>query len=177
VKKFFHEQRFIDVGFIRKSYGYKGDVKLEIEDIYLDDVLETRFLLVGIDGLKVPFRIESLETDKDWIAKFHGVDDPSDTEKIVGKALFLTEKDIKHAKKYIDEDEDKNEWVQYSIKDLESGQVHQIIEIREFPQQLMAVIEKEGKEALIPLSDQLIDHIDDQEKLIVMNLPEGLLDL
>jgi 16S rRNA processing protein RimM len=42
---------------------------------------------------------------------------------------------------------------------------------------LMAVIEINEQELLVPLHEQLILNIDREEKIIRMEIPEGLLDL
>ena len=41
----------------------------------------------------------------------------------------------------------------------------------------MAVVDIEGRDVLIPLSDQLITEIDKDQKIIHMEIPEGLLEL
>jgi 16S rRNA processing protein RimM len=44
------------------------------------------------------------------------------------------------------------------------------------PQQEMAFLDYRGREVLIPLNEQLIISIDETQKHILMDLPEGLLD-
>ncbi len=41
----------------------------------------------------------------------------------------------------------------------------------------MAIVETNGKEMMIPLHDQLIVDIDKDQKVIRMEIPEGLLEL
>ena len=41
----------------------------------------------------------------------------------------------------------------------------------------MAVLDIDGRNILIPLSDQLITEIDKDQKIIHMEIPEGLLEL
>ena len=71
----------------------------------------------------------------------------------------------------------KDKWSDYRIKDEKTQAYFDIIRTEEFPQQLMAVVEVEKKEILIPLNEQLISDIDKENKIILMAIPEGLLDL
>ena len=41
----------------------------------------------------------------------------------------------------------------------------------------MAIVQYQGKEILLPLNTHLIELIEEDSKTIVVNLPEGLLDL
>jgi 16S rRNA processing protein RimM len=45
------------------------------------------------------------------------------------------------------------------------------------PQQEIAVVVYQNKEVLIPLNEKLIVSIDEDKKVILMDLPEGLLTL
>ena len=63
------------------------------------------------------------------------------------------------------------------IIDKETDAVYEILRVEEYPQQLMAVVQPGDKEILIPLSDQLITSIDKPNRVLMMNIPEGLLDL
>jgi 16S rRNA processing protein RimM len=45
------------------------------------------------------------------------------------------------------------------------------------PHQEMAVVNHHNKEVLIPLNEELIINIDTTKRLIIMNLPEGLVQL
>jgi len=63
------------------------------------------------------------------------------------------------------------------VQDKTHGVLGEIKEIIEYPQQEMAAIIIKEKEVLIPLNEQLILEIDEEKKLISMDLPEGLLNL
>jgi 16S rRNA processing protein RimM len=52
-----------------------------------------------------------------------------------------------------------------------------IEEVREFPQQEMAIIIRKNSEILIPLNASLIEAIDKEANTVEMNLPEGLLEM
>ena len=68
-------------------------------------------------------------------------------------------------------------YVNFEIHDKILGKIGIIEEIIEYPQQEMAAIKFQEKEVLIPLNEQLILTIDAENKVIEMDLPDGLLEL
>ena len=52
-----------------------------------------------------------------------------------------------------------------------------ISDILEFPQQIMARVDFEGREVLLPLSEGLILLIDHNDRRIEGNFPEGIFEL
>ena len=61
--------------------------------------------------------------------------------------------------------------------DKEVGEVGVIEEILDMPQQEMTLIRYKKREVLIPLNEELILEIDEKKKQVMVDLPEGLLDL
>ena len=177
MRQFLHEKAFVHIGFIRKVHGYKGDVKVALEEVYVKDLLETKFIFIEFGGHKVPFRVENVSSSVDIIVKFDKVDGAQISGTLARKQLFLLEDQLVHAKKFISEQKKKNEWVGYHIIDEVSGLSFEIMEIQEFPQQIMAVVANEAKDILIPLHKEFILNIDNNKKNILMKIPDGLLDL
>jgi len=53
-----------------------------------------------------------------------------------------------------------------------------IISIEEYPQQMMAFIRlAEGEEIMVPLSPAFIVDIDVEQRIVDMNLPDGMVDV
>jgi 16S rRNA processing protein RimM len=64
----------------------------------------------------------------------------------------------------------------YSI--VENGKaLGSILEVVEQPHQLLCRIEIDGKEALIPLHEDTLIKIDKKAKQVIVQLPEGLLEI
>ncbi len=177
MKKFLHEENFTCVGYIKKTYGYKGDVKLEIDEHFDDDVFKSKFLFIDIDGFKVPFRVLNFDKKSNILVQFYNTDDIDKANKLIGKDLYLLEKDIRYAKHYLKNQINQNKFKGYQVHDKNSDKTYAILDLREFPQQVMVTVMVHDKEILIPLNEQFIERINDHEKIIYMDLPEGLLDL
>ena len=176
MKRHLHEQKFVQVGFIRKSHGYKGAVKVVCDDIFVDDLMDSKFVFLQIRGLKVPYKVLNIIDEGDIIVHFDTVDSSEEAANIIGSEMFLLEKDLTYAKEFLDNQNQKG-WSGYSIVDAISQKSMIIDRVEEFPQQLMAVVIDGKEEKYIPLNDEFIKRIDEPSQLIEMELPEGLLDL
>ena len=172
------QEKNIKVGFTRKPHGIKGEIKLQIEDRYLEDVLNTEILLVELKGKHLPFFIMDIRGENTIIAKLEDIDTPEKAGELTNKSIFLRPQDI------IPEDEREIEVYISPFEQTEGFSVYDIDtligvvgEIVEYPQQLMASITYESRTILIPLNETFLVKIDRKEKKIVMDLPEGLLDL
>ena len=177
MNKFLHEEEFVEVGYIRKSYGYKGDVKANVTPAFVEDLEESKFVFINQRGLKVPFKILELSLEGDLLIKFDYLNSSEEAAVIVGQAMFMLKKDIKHAHDYISSNQENSELEGFSLIDELTNQAFEILRLEEFPQQLMAIVLQDDEEKYIPLNDQFIIEINKEKKEIIMDLPEGLLDL
>jgi 16S rRNA processing protein RimM len=64
----------------------------------------------------------------------------------------------------------------FEIIDEKLGSIGNILEILELPEQIMAVVSKGTDQYLIPMVDDFIIEVDQELKVIRMNLPEGILE-
>jgi 16S rRNA processing protein RimM len=169
----------VKIGFTRKPHGLKGEIKLQIDDKYLEDLLETDVVLLTIKGKPTPYFIEDIRVGNAILAKFEEIDTVEAAAEIGSKELSLRAKDILADEERTFEPEEGMEYedcVGYKIMDGETL-VGEIEEVVEFPQQEMAILTREGKDVLIPLNVAFVIRRDDDLKTIFMELPKGLLDL
>jgi 16S rRNA processing protein RimM len=162
------------IGFVNKASGFKGQVSCILENTDEDKIAEEKFLFVLIEGLPVPFAVEEiLLRDNDVIIKFEDINGEEEVKKILRKDLFAEKQKIKKKADIL------------SWKDLEGylaidetkGELGIITEVMELPQQMIASCNHNGKEILFPLTEDLIIDIDDEDKTVTLDLPDGLIDL
>lgn len=171
---FFMNLKFTDIGFISKAYGFKGEV-LFVADKDVDLMEEVkRFLFLNIDNSPVPFLIETVkEKNGDFIIKFEDVLTEKDAKKLAGLQVLIESEHLTD----ISDLDDFNNLVGYRANDKNYGDLGPIKSIEEFPDQYIATCFIGNKEVLFPLNDDFILEIDDDEKLINLDLPNGLLDI
>ena len=168
-----YQEKFTEIGLIRRSHGYKGHAKLSIADSYIEDLKKQEFVFIEIDGYKVPFRIEELNDEKDLIIKLKGCESSEAISKYQLLTLHLLTRDISLVEEH--PLTRPHALVDMHIHDINEGNIGQIIRVDEYPQQLMAIILIDQKEVMIPLHKTLIKEISHDDQIIKMDLPEGLI--
>lgn len=168
------------IGFTKKTYGVKGELKLTIPDKHLEDFAQAEVLFLGLAGRKIPYFIEYVNFENPFTVKFEDHDSKESALELTGKEIFMRTKDLLLEEEKVFEIEGGlfyEKYVHYQIQDKSQGLLGEIVAIIEYPQQEMAAIIIEEKEVLIPLNEQLIIAIDEETKTISMDLPDGLLNL
>lgn len=152
------------VGFLLRTHGYKGHIKVSLED---DDFEPSEFLLVSINDKFVPYRIDNYNDDA-GIVKLKGIDSIEAANEIVGKPIL----------DFIQENEaDATDYRAYTLIDSETEKEYRITDIVEMPNQTLIEFRNGFRDTLLPFHPDLILHIDDEKKTITATFPDGILDL
>lgn len=135
--------------------------------------LETIFIEDKKDEL-LPYFIESIKIKSadELYLKIEGINSKEAAQKIIQKQVWLVEEEFhKHAGKSAPISLLGFNMVQ------DGDDLGEILEVIEQPHQLLCRIDWKGKEALIPIHDETLIKIDKKNKIVHVNLPEGLLDV
>lgn len=170
-------ENLVSIGYTKKPHGLKGELKVLIDDLYLDDFLDAETIFLELKGKKLPFFIESVREGNEILVKLEDIDSKEAADNIASKEIFLRESDIVPLDERELEEDDFVQYLGYQVQDSELGLIGAIEEIIEYPQQMMAVVNYQDREVLIPMNEAFIKKIQKKEKIIRMELPEGLLDL
>ena len=140
-----------------------------------EKLLKQKFLFVIIDGLPVPFCVQEMELrgEEEIIVKFEDVDSEIEARKLSQKKLFAEK--IRATKK-----EDIVSWndlTGFTIIDSTDGDLGIITEVIEYPMQMIAKCIVKEKEVMFPLNDDIVTDIDENKKVVYVDLPEGLLEM
>ena len=168
-------EEYIKIGRTGKAFGAEGALKLKVDEQFLDDFFDAPVVFIELLGKPVPFFLDHIHKESPLIIKLEEVDSRETALELAGKGLFLRREDI--AEESLEQPLNLSALEGFRIFDQALGEVGQIEEVIELPQQLMAVLQYEGREVLIPLSSQLILEVDAEGQRIEMDLPEGLLEL
>jgi len=68
-------------------------------------------------------------------------------------------------------------FIGFSITDNSLGDLGKITEIEDSTQNVLFIVNNKKDELLVPVSDYLITDIDEENKIIYMDLPEGLVNM
>ncbi|MGB1204774.1 MAG: ribosome maturation factor RimM [Chitinophagales bacterium] len=168
------------VGVIIKSKGLKGEIKISFEAFFLAYLEETEseleHLFVRTKTDCVPYFLEKITAQGNYhIIKFEDVDTKNNAEKLRNaKLLIETEK----VADFLEEEENTfwNFLLGFTLMndDVEIGKIEDVYYLDTHE---LAMLQYENKELLVPLHESLIEIIDEENKIIAMVLPDGLLDL
>ncbi|MEI6817138.1 MAG: ribosome maturation factor RimM [Bacteroidota bacterium] len=167
----------IKIGFISKSHGFKGEVKIIIDDAVSDSIKieKLKTLLLEINNQLIPFFIEETGGEVPVIiVLFEDIDSQDKARKLIDKSVYIPTKELPKAKKKQD---DLSSLIGFMIVDKTFGELSSVLDILEYPQQLLLQINYNSKEVLIPLVAPLVTDIDKKIKVITVDLPEGFLDI
>jgi 16S rRNA processing protein RimM len=171
-------ENLVKIGYTQKPHGLAGELKVFIEEDYEDDFERCDTVFLNVKGKNLPYFIESIRGGNFLIVKFEDVTSKEAATAIQSKELSVRATDI--SRKTIRAIEQKSEiknLVGYMIIDKTLGEIAVIEEIIEMPQQEMYVVTYKKREVLIPASEDYVVEVFEDKKQVVMDLPDGLLDL
>ncbi len=167
----------VSIGRTKKPHGLKGELKFFVEEHFVDDLMEAEILIIDVKGKKTPFFIEDVRVGNNIIVKLEEVDTPETATTLSAKEVFLREKDLKYAAQNKEDAQlPYADCIGFIIFD-DTTEVGIVTNLIEYPQQYMAAVNYRNREILIPLNPAFIKKIDIKNKKILMELPEGLLEL
>ena len=166
------QEEVYKIGRLGKSHGVKGEISFQFDDDIFDRV-DAEYLVLDIDGILVPFFMEEYRFRNDTVClvKFCDINTQQ-------RAQELTGCDVYFPRALAEEGEEMPSLaslVGLCIIDTSSKKtVGRIAAIDDTTQNILFELE-DG--TLIPASDELIESIDINKKEIIMNIPNGLLDI
>jgi 16S rRNA processing protein RimM len=168
----------IHIGEIIKPHSYLGRARVAFFIPGLEDILEEgSFLFIEWNEKPVPYQIEEInwQDDKSAIIKFADVNNDETASQLKKKDIYLPQSEL--TEEHLEELNEEG-LVGYEVYNNEDGSViGKVTDFIENELQSLLQIDASGKEILIPFHDSLILEISQKEKKIIVELPEGLLDL
>jgi 16S rRNA processing protein RimM len=169
------EHTYRNIGKIVSSFGLKGE--LIVLHHLGNKISPSKMKVIFIEEKKdefLPYFIESAKKKgmDELILKIEGLDKKESTTKYLRKEVWIKAEEIKtHT--------DKNNpiaWVGYHISD-QGKNLGPVVEIIEQPHQVLCRIDIDNKEVLIPINEQTLNGVDHKSRIIMLTLPDGLLDI
>ena len=125
-------------------------------------------------GSFLPYFVEStkIKAEEEIYIKLENIDSREAALKLSAKQVWLPEADFK---KFAAKNAPASMLGYSIIHNAES--LGEILELIEQPHQLLCRLEIQGKEVLIPLHEETLKKVDHKKKEVVVELPDGLLDV
>jgi len=167
----------VKVGFIQKPHGIHGELVIRFQDEFYETLEENPTLFLEIDGLLVPFFIAEnglrFKSGESVITQLEWVDSEKNAKDLCRLSVFV-DRDV------VIEFEDEmspHALIGYQLFDETLGLIGEITEVNDFSGNVLLSVEYRGKEAMVPLNEDLIVRLDEDLREIELRIPEGLFDL
>lgn len=159
----------IRIGTLRRPHGKQGEIQCQMDNEYWDNA-EADFLILDTDGILVPFRVE------DWrgkgadtlIFRLSGVDTEERAARLTGCTAYMLRRDL------TEDEQEQMTWQDlkgYTVEDDTQGNLGKVLSVDESTINTLLEME-DGR--LLPIHEDLIRRIDDQQHILYVSLPEGL---
>jgi 16S rRNA processing protein RimM len=163
------------LGKVIKTHSYKGEIVilLDTDDPEAYSGLDTIF--VDMDKSLVPWFVEKIRIMNDLATiKLEGITELEQAKIFLKKDVYLPIENLSEM--------GKNEFyfheiIGFEVHDKQHGHIGRVEEILDRPEQEIIRILNGKNEILIPLTDEMISKIDRKKKILVLDTPEGLIDL
>ena len=164
------------LGKIVRKYSFHGEllIKLDTDEPELYENLDAVF--IDYRNTFIPYFIESSQLHKSDLLRvqFEDVNSEADADTLLKCDVYLPLEflpKLEGNKFYF------HEVIGFKMEDENYGFVGIIKGVNDSTAQALFEVEKDGKELLIPVNDEFILSIDREKKAIIVNTPQGLIDL
>jgi 16S rRNA processing protein RimM len=165
-----------ELGYIERTHGYNGSVvaRFDVDDPSKYQKIEALF--VETESLFVPYLIQKITNTRQgqFVIQFQDVSTEEQAIKLKGSKLYLPENllpSLKPGQYYF------HELVGAKVVDEVEGELGIISEIFELPHQVLASMQWNESEVLIPVHENIVLSFDRKNATIKTRLPEGLMDV
>ena len=164
------------LGKIAKKFSFKGEVLiyLDTDEPELYENLESMFVECGKH--LVPFFIQNSSLHKnDFLrVRFEDVNNEEEADALLGNHIYLP---LKSLPKLTGNKFYFHEVIGFEVEDKRLGIVGEIQSINDTSAQPLFEVLNDGVEILIPMIDHFLVKIDRENKKVIMDLPEGLIEM
>lgn len=176
------------IGIVNKTHGIKGEMSVTIYDDRVRGIIDTGFCVVFVlDGLFVPFFVDSARPrgNESLLVCFDGQDSREACSVFVGLEMYAMTSALE-SMGVSAEDGDAGDEEGFYAEDLigfrafdgdrEIGVVDDVDDSTDNPLFIISRTSGQGS-VFVPVADELISEVNESGRVIVFNLPEGLVDL
>ncbi len=164
------------VGEIRKPHGLKGEVKAYFDVDYLKEYIDIESVYLLKEDKLTPFFISNINPVSPNLAilKLRDIHTREDAEALHKLEMYLPLDMLPEL--------EEGQFFYHSItgftvEDQNLGSLGTVKEVQKMPANDILIMHFKGVEVMIPITDHIVVKADPDNKKIITNLPEGLLEV
>jgi 16S rRNA processing protein RimM len=169
------ENSYRNIGKIVSVFGLKGE--LIVQHHLGNKIAVSKIKVIFLEQKKdelLPYFVEAARKkgEDDLYLKLEGIDSKEAASKFMRREVWMKEEEVQmHTRK-----DNPIGWIDYRVVD-KGKDLGLILEVIEQPHQVLCRLEIDGKEVLIPINEQTLEKIDHKTRTLLLNLPDGLLEV
>ena len=173
--------QLIEIGHFNKAHGVNGEVNASLL-IDVDHLPSLSCLVCDMDGIYVPFFVEAMRPKgaTTVLLTIDGFTSEQEVAALVGKDIFALKSDYDELANQVDEDDDElplDYFIGFRLTDNDTP-VGEIVDVDESTENALFIVRRDdATQVAIPAVDDLIVSMDMEQRVLDMDLPEGLLSI
>lgn len=173
------KEELFQIGSFNKPHGINGEISVILDEPDID-LGELKCIVTEVDGIFVPFFIDAIRQrgNNSLLVKIDGVADEKDAARFSRRAVYALRSDLDIPEPDLSEGLYAEDMVGFKLSDVEKGEIGLITAINDTTDNVLFIVERpDGEDIFVPVAEELFAGVDVEQKTVIMNLPEGLLDL
>jgi 16S rRNA processing protein RimM len=161
------------IGQLLKTSGNRGELILQLTQIESEDITHWESIFLLIEGGLVPFFLSDIRPKARHSAYvlLQDVTTHEQAQYLVGCECYIASSELDEEEKF------SAQLIGYSVFN-QKEYIGKVVAIDPLPQNPLLIVENNlGKAFTLPIHEDLILSLDEQQKRLFLELPEGLLDL
>ncbi len=168
------------LGYTSKVHGKQGELIIKLDVDYPEEYNKLESVLIQLnkkDNSLIPFFLSNAQVQNNGTLriKIEDVNTVDEAKLLVGKSVYLpldTLPKLTGNQFYFHEVKD------FTVTDTNLGLIGTIKQVLEYPSQsVFEIVNADGKEILVPITDEVVIDVDRENKNVTVTTPEGLVEL
>lgn len=172
-------EELISIGHYNKPHGVAGEISATV-DVDFDLLSGLTCLVSEIDGIYVPFfvnacRVKSSET---VLLTIDSIGNEAEAAQLVNHEIYALKRE--YDEEFEDADADAlplDYFIGFQMQDAAGKKIGEITDVDEQTENALFIVDNDGDAIMVPASEDFIVEFDLDKRVMVMDLPQGLLDL
>ena len=167
------------IGHYNKPHGVNGEISATL-DIDPEALQGLSCLVSDMNGIYVPFYVNACrpKSHETVLLMIDGMDSEQEVTRLVNHDIYALKREFRQESEDAEADGFPLDYfIGFTLLDADGTKVGEIIDVDEQTENAIFIVERDGGELMVPASDDLIVEFDLDKTTMVMDLPQGLLDL
>lgn len=169
--------QLFEIGSVQRTHGVNGEIQVNWTNDFNPDENKLESVFIEIDGIPIPFFITSLRNkgQASSLLKLEDIGSIVSADELVGNRILSTQTSL------LQNSEDEiylEDLVGYQLIDQKGVLLGSIESHEDYAGNTVFVVKHAtGKEVVVPVTPELVTEVDEENRHVIMIIPEGLVDL